>query len=60
MKPPVTPFSVVYRQTLDALWGMIPGARELGSSEEVVRKEEQRLATQEWEDEGGSIPGRKP
>ena len=49
------PFREVYREWLESFWVLIPGGAPAGPCEEVVRKEEQVEANQEWEHEGGSV-----
>jgi hypothetical protein len=53
MTSPNTPFTSIYTQWLDSFRALIPGMS--GPSEEMVRKQEQVTAHQEWEDEGGSV-----
>jgi hypothetical protein len=55
MNPNNTPFTAFYAQWLESFRAMIPGYKASGPSEELTPKQEQVAATQEWEDEGGSI-----
>lgn len=55
MKPTVTVFTEVYAQWLDSFRALFPGGAPAGPSEEVVRRQEQVAANQEWEHEGGRI-----
>ena len=55
MDPTNTPFTAIYAQWLESFRAMLPGGRPSRPSEELTPKQEQVAATQEWEDEGGSI-----
>jgi hypothetical protein len=55
MNPTNTPFTAIYAQWLESFRAMIPGNRPSGPAGELTPKQEQVAATQEWEDEGGSI-----
>ena len=55
MKSHVTVFTEIYAQWLDSFRAIFPGGAPTGQSEPAERKQERVAATQEWEDEGGSI-----
>jgi hypothetical protein len=56
MKPPVTPFTAVYSQWLASFRAMLPGfAPPPAEAAHSALKKERVAATQEWEDEGGSV-----
>ena len=55
MKPTGTPFTVFYTQWLDSFRALLPGGAPAAPAEPSALKEERVAATQEWEDEGGSI-----
>jgi hypothetical protein len=54
MNPINTPFTALYAQWLESFRAMIPGGRP-APPEELTPRQEQVAATQEWEQEGGSI-----
>ena len=55
MTTPQTPFTALYTQWLESFRALIPGARPAGPATELTPKQEQVIANQEWEDEGGSV-----
>ena len=60
MKPPVTTFTAIYTEWLDAFRALIPGGVGAGLASELTAKQAQVAANQEWEDEGGSLKPENP
>jgi hypothetical protein len=55
MKSSSTPFTAVYTQWLNSFRAMLPGGAPAGPADKLTPKQEQVVANQEWEDEGGSV-----
>jgi hypothetical protein len=52
---PNTPFTAIYAQWLDSFKALFPGSAAPEKAGELTPRQEQVVATQEWEDEGGSV-----
>ena len=52
MTTPAPPFTTIYTEWLESFRALIPGAKP---AETKTPRQEQVEATQEWEDEGGSV-----
>lgn len=50
-----TPFTAIYSQWLESFRALFPGGAASSPAEALTPKQEQVVANQEWEDEGGSI-----
>jgi len=55
MDKSLSPFAAAYAQWLESLLALIPGVRLAGLSSELVRRQEQVAANEEWEGEGGMV-----
>ena len=55
MKPIATPFTTVYTQWLDAFRALLPGFAPAAPAEQSPLKKERVAATQEWDNEGGTV-----
>ena len=53
--PSNTSFTAIYAKWLDSFRALFPGGAAAGPAENLTPKQEQAVANQEWEGEGGAV-----